>query len=236
MDRPWKKSFKVSLVVQTISYIIMMVVYSIASNASLLTEVEVVKPGEFRFPETIEIFYIDPADGDVYRRSIQGGAAQKIYELNSTSRMDMLSTSPATHAASTELKAWIHSRKESIAIIPDLRVRHIAISEQPEVTSIGMNDGRSAKLDVPAGTAWDFSTGFGNRGGLSATHRQTNERFEVSMEAPFLVWHARNAVHLPGDLALFQLGENQICVFDPATRRIALLWHARGFVAVIPRK
>ncbi len=45
----------------------------------------------------------------------------------------------------------------------------------------------------------------------------------------------RNAVQLPSDKALFQLGENQICVFDPATRQVALLWRGRGPVAVMEK-
>ncbi|RYD63923.1 MAG: hypothetical protein EOP84_33180 [Verrucomicrobiaceae bacterium] len=72
--------------------------------------------------------------------------------------------------------------------------------------------------------------------GLEARNLKSGEEVHLSMETPFCAWYARNAVHLPGDLVLFQLGENQICVFDPVTRRIALLWHGRGFVVVVPRE
>jgi hypothetical protein len=45
----------------------------------------------------------------------------------------------------------------------------------------------------------------------------------------------RNTVQLPSDKALFQLGEDQICVFDPTTRQVALLWRGRGPVAVMEK-
>jgi hypothetical protein len=42
-------------------------------------------------------------------------------------------------------------------------------------------------------------------------------------------------MQLPGDLVLFQLGENQICVVDPNLKKVALLAHGRGPVAVISK-
>lgn len=86
-----------------------------------------------------------------------------------------------------------------------------------------------------AESEWEFKTGFWGAEGLVATNRKNGDTVGLSLETPFVTWSARNAVHIANDLVLFQLGANQICVFDPATRRIAKLWHGRGFVAVIPR-
>lgn len=62
-------------------------------------------------------------------------------------------------------------------------------------------------------------------------------------EWPFILWCLRGKEGLlrrslwasPADKVLFQLGTDQICAFDPATRRVALLWHGRGPVAVLER-
>jgi hypothetical protein len=81
---------------------------------------------------------------------------------------------------------------------------------------------------------WEFWAGFWPVEGLEATHKETGECVRFSYETPFGAWAVRNAVHLPTDKVLFQLGDDQICAFDPATRRVALLWRGRGPVAVIP--
>jgi hypothetical protein len=54
------------------------------------------------------------------------------------------------------------------------------------------------------------------------------------LKTPFVAWNVRNATHLPGNIVLFQLGENQVWVFDPDSRKVALLTHGTGPVAVIP--
>ncbi len=57
----------------------------------------------------------------------------------------------------------------------------------------------------------------------------------MAYETPFGAWPVRNAVHLPSDKVLFQLGDDQICGFDPVNRRVALLWRGRGAVPVIKK-
>ena len=61
----------------------------------------------------------------------------------------------------------------------------------------------------------------------------TSESVRFSYETPFGAWTVRNAVHLPYDKVLFQLGDDQICAFDPVRRRVGLLWRGRGPVPVI---
>ena len=70
-------------------------------------------------------------------------------------------------------------------------------------------------------------------GGPSGFPKETGNRVRFSYETPFGAWTVRNAVHLPTDKVLFQLGDDQICGFDPVERRVALLWHGRGPVPVI---
>jgi hypothetical protein len=49
-----------------------------------------------------------------------------------------------------------------------------------------------------------------------------------------VAWAVRNAVHLPGDTVLLQLGDNQICLYDPEKKQIALVARGRGPIAVEP--
>lgn len=230
---PWRKSLGASLVIQTVTYVLMMAWYWLVSGTSLLTGVTVVNPEDFKLPPSVEIYYIDPADGDAYRRPISGGVSEKVSNLDSKGWGEMLfATAPVD--GHTSLRAAMLNPTRSIEVIGRLPVTEATAQERN--TSIGtwFNFGKALKLGSP-GEKWEFASGLWGAEGLHAKNRTSGETVRVSLETPFLIWYARNAVHLPGDLVLFQLGENQICVFDPATRRIARLWHGRGFVAVIPR-
>jgi hypothetical protein len=88
-------------------------------------------------------------------------------------------------------------------------------------------------LGSATNSQWEFWAGFWPMEGLGASQKATGKRLGFSYETPFGAWSVRNAVHLPNDKVLFQLGDDQICGFDPAQRRVALLWHGRGPVAVI---
>jgi hypothetical protein len=54
-----------------------------------------------------------------------------------------------------------------------------------------------------------------------------------ALEMPLARWPVRNAAHLASDYLVFQLGEDQICLMHPPSRRIALI--ARGKGPVVAR-
>jgi hypothetical protein len=54
-----------------------------------------------------------------------------------------------------------------------------------------------------------------------------------SLETPFGAWSVSNLTHLATDLLLFQLGDSQICLYDPGTHRLALVARGRGPVVVV---
>jgi hypothetical protein len=233
----WKRSLQVSLKIQSISYVVMMVVYWYVSDTSLLSGTTVAKPSDFQLPDGIEIYYIAPEDGDVYRRSISGEAPEKVSDLNSKSYWDRLFVTPMTDGMQTDLKALLSTPERKIDLASGLAVRNVPSADKPrEERDTWFKVGDADKLAVPVESEWGFETGFWGAEGLVAKNRKRGKRIELSLETPFVTWYARNAVHIAGDLVLFQLGTNQICVFHPATRRIAKLWNGQGFVAVIPRK
>ncbi len=57
--------------------------------------------------------------------------------------------------------------------------------------------------------------------------------FRLATDMPIVQWGALNVTHLPGDYVVFQLGEDQICIAEPKTWRVALLARGRGPVAVV---
>jgi hypothetical protein len=234
--RARSRSMKASLLVQTISYVLMMAWYWFVSGTSLLTGVTIVAPSDFLLPDQMEIYYIDPTDGDVYRRMVSDVGPEKVFDLNSVSGAYQLFVTPMTDDGYTDLKATPGDPERIINVASRIAARDVFVTDRPQERSAWFKFGKAAKLAAPADSDWQFETGFWAAQGLVAKNRKLGRNIRVSLETPFAMWYARNAFHIANDLVLFQLGNNQICVFDPATKRIAMLWNGRGFVAVIPKK
>lgn len=89
--------------------------------------------------------------------------------------------------------------------------------------------------EAEAPSPWKFWAGFWPIEGLKAENRTTGTNVHFSYETPSGARTVRNAVPLPSDKVLFQLGHDQICAFDPQSRKVALLWDGRGPVPVIEK-
>lgn len=240
-----KRSFRASFLVQTTSYILLFGWYWMASGTSLYTKANVVTPEELSLPGSVLVFYISPRDGDVYKRPLWGGSEQKAYELNSTHRDDRLFARPsASNPDHWDLVARLNTEDSPapkfVEVQMDMPVEaapdpYNTRSDPPKYDGTWFNFGEASRLGTTTNNTWQFRTGFWPVEGLVALNEQTGERVRLNYETPFIAWNIRNAVHLPGDKVLFQLGHDQICGFDPATRRIALLWRGRGPAPVIQR-
>ncbi len=242
----FRRSLRASLVVQSASYVLLFGWYWMASEASLYTKMDVVEAAALSLPESVLVYYIDPADGDVYSRRLAGGTEHKAFELDSTGRNDRLFVRASTADADCwDLVARLQNQDDRVPRFvvvatnmhveapPDVRGTR---TDPPDHEGTWLNFGPARQLGTAGRGQWEFWAGFWPLEGLQATHTPTGEQVRFSYETPFAAWAIRNLVHLPADKALFQLGNDQICAFDPATRRVALLWRGRGPVPVIARE
>ena len=235
------KSLWGSLIVQTASYVLIFGWYWMVSGTSLYTKTELVELSAISLPEEILLFYISADDGDVYVRAGVVGPAEKAFDLDSSNRNDRLLLQDApihddqewelvarletTDVGDPELISMGRSFPEDTIPEPDSR---------SEPVSTWLNFGRVSKLGRARSSEWRFETGFWPIEGLCAERMDVSDsRVGFSYETPFGQWYVRNAVHLPSDQVLFQLGDDQICVYDPETRRIALVTKGRGPIAVL---
>jgi hypothetical protein len=109
----------------------------------------------------------------------------------------------------------------------------MAMHSEEEPATWNNADG-AAQLGDTATSDLTFSGGLGALEGLSVwRNSEKKEVMRFAFQMPGLMWNVRNLTHLPTDKVLFQLGENQICVFDPNTRHIALVAFGRGPIAVL---
>jgi hypothetical protein len=240
-----KRSLQAACVVQTITYVLLFGWYWSASGVSLYTRIEVVAPADLSLPESVLVYYIEPASGDVHARHLSGGDDQKVFPLSSRDLDDRLFAQPCpVETGRCEIVARQEGTNRNsprlVTVVSNLAAEVDSSGEyapspdaKPEGTWFSFGD--APRLSNATTSSWDFSTGFWPIEGLRASNKASGQRVRLAYETPFGQWAVRNAVHLPTDKVLFQLGSDQICAFDPATRRVALLWRGRGPVAVIPR-
>ena len=238
-----KRGMRATLLLVSASYIVLFGWYWMASGTSLYTKTHIVAPADLSLPASVVVDFIAPADGNVYKRQLAGGSAQKVYDLHSTDADDRLFVRPSTPDKTrwdlvARLETKVHSSPLFVDVLtnlpveaaPDWRSTEI---KPPEYESTWFNFGKVPSLGSATSSQWEFRTGFWPLAGLHASNKVTNEQEWFSYETLFGAWTVRNAVLLPSDKVLFQLGADQICAFDPVTRRVALLWHGRGPVPVI---
>jgi hypothetical protein len=239
----FRRSALATFVTQSASYVFLFGWYWMASGTSLYTQMNIVAPAELSLPESILVYFIEPASGHVYKRHLAVNDEQKVFELHAMNRNDRLFVRPSSVDPSRwDLVARLdttHGRDVQfvnvltnalIEAVPDWRSSH---TEPPQYEGTWFSFGEVQGFGSVTNEQWKFWAGFWPVEGLRATHKTTGEQIRFSYETPFGAWTVRNATSLPGDKVLFQLGDDQICVFDPASRRVALLWHGRGPVPVI---
>jgi len=245
-DPQWRrKSISGSFLIQTASYAILFGWYWLASGTSLYTQTKVVDISSISLPEKVLVYFISAEDGDVYAGSLRRREWRKVFDLNSTHRNDRLFVRPSHQDAdSWDLVARLESddrRKPHFVTVCD-QVASVAApswrsmnTDPPQYEGTWFNFGRVPKLGTAESSSWKFRCGFWAIEGFHGIDTSSGKEVSFSLETPFLAWTVRNATHLPGDTVLLQLGDNQICVYNPEKKEIALLTNGRGPVAVMEK-
>ena len=243
-DTQWRrKSIRGSLIIQTVSYVLLFGWYWLASGTSLYTKNHVVTIASMTLPKDVSVYYIATDDGDVYRLSLAVPGTTKVFDLNSKSKNDRLYTS----IGCIDSTKWdLMSRQETIdylkpKMVPVLYNCTFTVASTRDMeekylaqNNTWMNFGSIPKLGTATTSKWEFQAGFWSIEGLTGkVIGSEKETYFFSYETPFGEYWVRNATHLPTDKLLLQLGDNQICVYDPHRKQIALLARGRGPVAVI---
>ena len=239
------KSVRANVLAQTASYAVLFGWYWMASGTSLYTKLHVASPSDLALPQDVVVYFISEKDGGVYKHALGGGEEVKICDLRSINANDRLFVRPNRQVNRRfDLMARLErsgSREARfIEVMTNLSVEaaldeRAALTSPPQYEGTWFNFGNAKPLGSATNSHWEFWSGFWPIEGLVAENKETGQKVHFSYETPFGAWTVRNAVLLPSDKVLFQLGENQVCAFDPQARKIALLWHGRGPVPVIEK-
>ncbi len=226
-----RRSTTGSLVVQTASYLILFGAYALVSSTSLYTRTTLASPGELPLPPGVQVYYFGAGGTDVYR--LVGGAPPvRVLAFRSTDRRDSLrfQRSPGDSLA-WDLVA-VHASEPPAEIA---RVAATAVVRAPRdsVWNSSLYSAAVPRIGSAVESAWRFRASPWSTEGLRATNHVTGERLHLAFGTPLIGWAIWQGIHLPGDRLLFMLGEDQICLLDVATRRVALLGRGSGIVALV---
>lgn len=241
-----RRSLLANLLAQSVTYLLLLAWYGLASGTSFITSTNIVSLSDLRLPEKVYCHYISAEDGDVYSRNLSSANEKKIFHLNSSHSWDRLFARPVEGnpeqleiVASTEGNDRLHP---SFSVVESLEGQgpHYTTTGVPplshETISIYIGIGEAPRLGSAQVSEWCVSTGSWSIDDMHGINNKTGQKFRFYLETPFLNWPISDAVHLPQDMILFQLGRDQICLLEIETRRIALVTRGWGPVAVLVKK
>jgi hypothetical protein len=228
-----RRSWRGNLLVNSVSYVLLFGWYWMASGTSLYTKMNIVQPQAIAFPQDGFVYFISTTNS-VCQFDFKSRQIQKVCSLEAT-KDDRLFVKASTFDTNNwdildTAKKTLVSSNLTVMASPYLRD-----GDGPNgIEGTSFNFGEAPKLAERSD--WNFETGFWPIEGLRGKNQKTGEIIHFSLETPFVAWNARNATHLPGDFVVFQLGEDQICLFEIATKKVALLAKGQGPVVVLPRR
>lgn len=232
----------VTPLVHLCSYGLLVGWYWEASNTSLISDWELVAPDELRFPDTCTLFYLSVEGDQLWRMDWGKHEVKKVAldrDVSAPSRNDRL------FARSNESGLWDlwlrgdygHGRGGAAKVVPllegvgsrapvDAPITR-GVTNQVEGTAFSVGEVPS----IAAGSSRSYYVGYWAGEGLRA-YVDGEKEWDFGVELPYLAWPVRNATQIDGDLVVFQLGEDQICVLQPEKRQVALLARGKGPIVV----
>lgn len=230
-----KRILFANLVVQSASYAVIFGWYWLASGKSLYTDARLASPAEIALPADIKVLFISPSDGNVYELNPASMATTQLAALNSANKNDRLFTRDSTEqkkSVDVFVRLETDDRKnpdiKKVALVSgDGPITYHSTKEPKEEPGTWFSMG-SGKLKGLENSAWEFRAGFWPIEGLSAENKATGDRIHLALETPYIAWNARNVTEVSDGVAIFQLGDNQICAFNAKDHKLALLARGRG--------
>jgi hypothetical protein len=233
----FKKSLRGNLLVQSLSYVLLFGWYWMASGTTLYTKMNIVPSSQIAFPKQGIVYFISETNKTVCALDLVSHQIKKVNPLKEVDRDDRLFVRPSV----VDTNNWdIFETSKKILICSNLDVTAAQTwrdkNNPDRIEGTWFNFGEVPKLGVAMKSDWKFRTGFWPIEGLHGVRTNSDEKIYFSLETPFVSWITRNATHLPGDFIVFQLGDNQICLLEAPTKKIALLAKGQGPIVIIPKE
>jgi hypothetical protein len=214
--------------------------YWAASGTSMMTKLTACSVTELSPPETCALYFLTPDGGQIVRTDLLGQHWEVVRPVTVGSSDDRLY---AREEADGSFSLYLHrtvddDSKGREELIARRVARKVPVSWDKRVLPDGHVAGTWSNAgpvpSLAAGSSWEDFAGFWPVEGISGENKADGRKFRFSMETPFTYWPVRNATQIKGDMVVFQLAKDQICLLDPETRRIALIARGSGPIVVEP--
>ncbi|WP_038166447.1 hypothetical protein [Verrucomicrobium sp. BvORR106] len=228
------------LLVNTISYPPLAVLYLSSSSTSMLTQLEIAAPNTSDTPKDLRLYFLSPEGNQVLQTDLTGTPpvmvkslpalpaeqGRHLYALPTTPRsfdLMLLTGSNRKQVEEWHLQTLLANFSSDAGVEPE--VAHDMPSPGPSP-----NRGPASRMAPSAGAEDSYQVGsYANEG----IRKWGSRPFHFALETPFAMWHVRHATQVSDDLVIFQLGKDQICLLRPYSGKITLL--ARGQSPVVAR-
>lgn len=242
-EHRFRRTLTANLTVNGISYVLLFGWYWIASGTSMLTQLEVVSVDEIEIPEPYALYYLSYEGDHIIRMDpTKPSSKEAISKVTAHHPNDRLFARPRKDSG-FDLFVYLDSDDRGAEM--ESRILEDFSEQAPVDWSIA--EGHADKAEgswfnfgpVPTigpASNWFFFTGFWSGEGIDGKNEKTGKKVQYSLELPFAAWHVRNATQIAGDYVVAQLGNDQICMIHPASKRIALIARGKGPIVAKPKQ
>ncbi len=231
---PVHRSMLAVLLAQAVSYPLLILLFADSEN-TIGDDVEVATLHDV-VPESLDatVYFIGAHDGAAYSVDLDGSDLSLMQSIWATNRYDVLGWRPpsATGAESWQLVFDSRDRNEVLLENPDGRCEAFRSSYSDDVVRHGWWLGSTGVADLRPPDARDWVPDPGGNWGMQVTQESTQQEVHITFDTPFVSWWGRCVTILPGDIVVFELGQ-QVCVLSLPTRKIAFLARGRGPVVLL---
>lgn len=236
-----RRSLLAVLAVQTVSYLLLLGWYWGVSGKSLYTRMNIVPPDQVQLPSDVRLLFLGAEGEGIYEFNPTGRTITRIAEVTSTNKNDRLiwraTTNDAGTFALTLRRAGFRSDEASYNHISGIEATavQLPLEDDTREDDVWFSFGSDRKFAGTPTNEWSYLAGFWAVEGMLVKNASTGEEYHFGWETPFSQWHVRTPIQVPGGTVVFQLGEDQICTLEPATKRIALLTRGRGHTLMLKK-
>ncbi|MBE9609010.1 hypothetical protein INR99_06595 [Chitinilyticum litopenaei] len=230
LRRSGRQALRASFLIQTISYLPLLLLYLFVApvQLSMLSQTELSSAGSMRVPAGLQVYFLSADRTEVLVWESRG--IQKVATVESHDCKGL------------ELGVEDHTPQPRLVLLDryPLCMKQLNIPLAGPWASVTgwprdrlrIQAGKAARFPAVASSSVSFQGGFWPGDGLLVT--AGGRSWRLATESPVLAWRVTYVQHLPGNLALFQLGSDQIVLYDPLRNQLALLGRGRSPLAVLP--
>jgi hypothetical protein len=206
----WGRATRASLLVQTISYVLLVVWYALVSDVSLLTGTTFVPAGELAPGLAHRVHFLD-AHGSLAAVGFDGRPPERIATLD--------------RARFEELRRLADDPLVDSAVLR---------REYAKLLAAGAPVVEPGDVEPHAVDGWSVQSGFWPSDGITIRRASRSDPVRLAVATPLLSWGVGGATVLPGGVAVFTLGPH-IVALELAQRRLAVLAQGASPIVVLPK-